>query len=188
MHRIRNVVAAAGGVALLAAASAAPAADIDPPLPLTVKQRLIELTAAPTTASRGRCVNGEAMRALISAAPAYADEIALFATRRLRERAPRADEDCSCLIDLTRAIGGAMPERSASFSRLVAEQAPACGGVIIRGIDDSPGGSGGIAMEGRPVGGGAVARSACATSRACATPLLRPRSDLIGPTRLGGDS
>jgi hypothetical protein len=188
MHRFRNVLVAAGGVALLAASFAAPAADVDPPLPLTVKQRLIELTEAPTTASRGRCVNGEAMRALISAAPAYADEIAVFATRRLQERAPRADEDCSCLIELTKAIGSAMPERAASFSRLVAGQAPACGGLLIRGIDDSQAGNGAMVMEGRPAGGGAVARSACVASRACATPLLRPRSDLIGPTRLGGDS
>jgi hypothetical protein len=187
MHPIRSVLTVAGGVALLAVSFTAAAADVDPPLPLTVKQRLIELTAEPTT-TRGRCVNGEAMRALISAAPAYADEIALFATRRLQARAPRADEDCSCLIELARAIGSAMPDRSGPLSRLVAEQAPSCGGLIIRGIDGSQAGAAGVVVEGRPANGGVVARNSCATPRTCATPLLRPHSDLIGPTRLGGDS
>jgi hypothetical protein len=188
MHLIRRLLAAAAGAAVLAFPLAAPAADVDPPLPLTVKQRLIELTASPTTPGRGHCVNAEAVRALVDAAPAYADEIALFAARRLLERTPRADEDCSCLIDLARAIGGAMPERSASLSRVVAEQAPVCGGLIIRGIDAPQAISGGIPIDGRTAGGGAVARNTCVTSRACPTPLLRPDSDLIGPTRLGGDS
>lgn len=188
MHRIGTIVAAVGGVALCAASFAAAAPDIDPPLPLTVKQRLIELTTVPTTAARGRCLDGEAVRAVIGTAPGYVDEIALFTARRLRERAPRPEEDCSCLVELTRAIGGAMPERSAPLARLVAEQEPACGGPIERGIDDSRGrGSGGV-VDGRSAVSGGAARNACAPSHMCATPLLRPSSDLIGPTRLGGDS
>jgi hypothetical protein len=159
-------------------------------LPLTVKQRLIELTASPMVApGRGRCVDGEALRAIIGGAPAYADEIALFAARRLQERTPRgAEDDCSCQIELARAIAGALPDRSASLARLIGEQAPACSRLITKGIGDAAAGGGGTAVDGRTAGGETVARNKCAASGTCATPLLRPQSNLIGPTRLGGDS
>ena len=191
MHCIRRGLAAAGGVALCVLSLAAPAADVDPPLPLAVKQRLIDITTAPTS-SRGRCIDGDAIRALISTAPAYTDEITLFASHRLQERPSRSDDDCSCLIELARAIGSALPDRSTSLAKSVAAQAPAaCGILITRGIDEARGGGDGTSNttgEGRPSSGEAVARNSCAASRACATPLLRPHTDLIGPTRLGDNS
>ena len=187
MHRVRNFFVALGGAAVFAFPSPAPATDADPPLPLMVKQRLIELTAAPTPA-RGPCVNTEAMRALVGASPGYAEEIALFAARRLHERVPRAGDDCSCLTDLAKAVGGAVPDRSASLFRLVADQAPACGGLVNPGIDAPPGGGGGMPTGSRTASGGGPAGDACAGPRTCATPLLRPVTGLIGPTRVGGDS
>ncbi len=188
MQRVGYLTAAAAGAALLVLPFGTQAADADPPLPLTVKQRLIELTATPTTPVRGPCVNAEAIRALVGVAPAYSDEIALFAARRLQDRPPRAGEDCSCLIELARAIGAAIPDRAASLSRLIAGQAPMCGGLIIRGIDEPSHGEGGTAIDSRTASGGAAAHDACAAPRTCATPLLRPVTGLIGPTRPGDNS
>lgn len=129
MQIIRHLVAMTAAV-LLATTSGAPAADADPPLPLAVKQRLTELTEAPS--ARGQCFDAEAVAAVAGAAPAYADEIALFAGRRVQDRAPRGADDCSCLIELATALGRAVPARAQTLARLIAQPSAACGRLIVR--------------------------------------------------------
>lgn len=185
MQIIRHLVAMTAAV-LLATTSGAPAADADPPLPLAVKQRLTELTEAPS--ARGQCFDAEAVAAVAGAAPAYADEIALFAGRRVQDRAPRGADDCSCLIELATALGRAVPARAQTLARLIAQPSAACGRLIVRGIDATPGGDGKATGDTRTANNGAPRQDACTATRTCSTPLLRPQRDVIGPTRLGGDS